>query len=369
MTRLRPIFRRNYATPIEENHKHDKLLMELLYSYPEKADGASPYEIMGFKNRDVTTATLKKRFHQLARIYHPDSTTLDGCALCKRRFFTINEEEREGTSCLTAEVKATRFKKILAAYTLLKNPLSRSNFDDFQVGWNDNSEIFHRSANPNYHSPYDSYYQNMHPQYQRWNNRTGTWEDHWQRTASYEFTGDKNWQEGGETFSEQMYNNRKNIFISVTLFIAVYAALQATHAYMVDEYMGEDYPQTYSSDEVHEKCKKDLIDAHANFGLGLTKEDRINRFLWFRDISMALGLRDWNEVIDQLKGRKLLMHDASSGGAKIVGYKNTQMDDKKRLIHERMDAITESKVMKAHPGTSVTSTQELDSMEARGNKE
>ncbi|VEU23635.1 DEKNAAC104962 [Brettanomyces naardenensis] len=292
---------------------------------------------MGFKGHwDCETAALKKRFHQLAKIYHPDSSAFDGACLAKKTFFNSNETESAHDGTLTNSLKAQRFKRILSAYSLLKNPLTKSNYDDYRVGWEDNSIGMHRSPNPNYHNPNSAFYRNM-GRTKTAHGNTGTWEDYWDTSgATYGFTGDSSWQAEGETFSEHFQNNRKNIFISVALFLAVYAALQATHLYMFDNYIGGGYGQTYSSEEIQDRSERDLVDARVNFGLGLTKEDRINRFLWFRQISMLLSLGDINAVKEHMLGMKLLIHDQETGRVRIREYEN------KKLMKHRQEKQPET---------------------------
>ncbi|QPG73071.1 hypothetical protein FOA43_000376 [Brettanomyces nanus] len=330
---------RYYATPVDgqpnEQQPHPSTdnpeLIELLHSYPVE-HGSSPYVVMGFKSeREFQLGSLKKRFHQLAKIYHPDSSAFDGCSLSKHKFFTTNGERKSEESKLTDPVKEKRFKRILSAYTLLRNPLMRSNYDNYQIGWEDNSQLLHRSPDPNFHSPNSAFYQHMHHQRYNSHGNTGTWEDYWDtRGATYGFQGDKTWQAEGETFYEQFYNNRKNIFISMTLFVAAYAALQATHLYLFEDYIGQNSSETFASEELQEKSEKDLADAHINFGLGLTKDDRINRFLWFRKISTLLSLGDLNEIMEHLRDQRLLIRDEETGRVRMREYHNEKLAKQRR---------------------------------------
>jgi len=326
---------RHYATPIDKDNNHNNIdndLLELLHSYPTYKN-ASPYEVMGFgSDRLMKTSTIKKRFHKLARIYHPDSTKMDGCSLCKRTFFTANEKQKSGTERLTQEIKTKRFKRIMIAYALLKSPLSRSNYDNYQVGWEDNSNTMHRSPNPNSYNPNSAYYNHMYQRYQQYgHSNTGTWEDHWNPyDRAHEFRDDNTtWEAGGKTFGEEFRKNRTSILISIVLFLATYGALQVTHMYLFDDLISEDYRQTYSSDEIEEACKRNLMNAHGNFGLRDTKEDRINRFLWFREISMLLRIGDFKQVMEYMKGKQMLKEDKKTGRILLVKYQNDELMNKK----------------------------------------
>lgn len=325
---------RCYAIPVGKESTNDNIdpeLLKLLHSYPMRRD-ASPYEVMGFgSDRTINTSTIKKRFHKLARIYHPDSTTMDGCSLCKRTFFTTNNGQKSGTDRLTQEIKTKRFKKIMVAYALLKNPLTRSNYDNYQVGWEDNSRTVDQS-NPNFHSPNKVYYDHMYERYRRYgHSRTGTWEDHWDPyDRAHEFRDDSTtWEAGGGTFGEQFRKNRTSILISIALFLSAYGALQAIHTYLFDDLIGEDYTQTYSSDEIDEECKANLVNAHVNFGFRDTKEDRINRFLWFREISMLLRIGDFRQVMNYMKRKDLLREDEKTGQVLLVKYNNNELMNQK----------------------------------------
>lgn len=317
---------RGYATPADADVR-DQELLDLLHSYPA-GKGASPYEYLGYKSpKHFDARKLKKRFHQLAKIYHPDSSSFDGISLKKQTFFLTNENG-EAAARLTQVVKSQRFKKILSAYTLLKNPMTRSNYDNYAVGWEDNSSGLHCSPNPNYHSPSSAFYNRTHTQQSHHHAYTGTWEDYWKDPYhdTYDFKGDHTWQAEGETFKENLYNNRKNITISVLLFVGVYAALQATHVYLYDDYMGSNAPQTYSSDEVHEKARKHLLAAHDNYGMGMSKDDRINRFLWFRRISMLLNLGEFSDVVEHLKHRQLVVRD-KDGAIHVKEFDRAQIKE------------------------------------------
>lgn len=266
--------------------EYDEELVKLIHAYPTKAK-ASPYDILNLNSHDnINKSMLKQRFFKLAKIYHPDSSSLDGHPLKKSRFQASDE-------VLTDEVKDERFKKVLAAYNLLRNPLSKRNYDQYHIGWDDN--LGHVRTNPNMYDPNNEAYEQFVRRSRSFNSRRA---EQAYETA-YGFPGDKSWQatENG-TFREEFQKNKRTILLSTLMFLTVYTALQMTHIYLYDDFIGGKYNESTSQSlRLHDKSQKDLMDAYSNFGLGDAKEDRINRFLWFRQLSLLLEMGDIHEII------------------------------------------------------------------------
>lgn len=304
---------RNYATigespnesnPDKTSQDIDPELVKLIHAYP-KSPKASPYDVLNLKSHgDLSKAQLKKQFFKLAKIYHPDSCNCDGHPLNKSMFSTNGD-------CLTNEVKEERFKMILAAYNLLRNPLSKRNYDQYHIGWNDSSNSYFKSNNPNMYDPSNMAYDDFMKRSRSYTaNKSGTWEDHYKHgyESAYGFSGDKYWQateSGG--FREEFEKNKKTFLLSTALFISVYFALQLSHLYLYDDFIGgKHHEAAVQLSNMHDKSEQDLFDAYTNYGLGDTKQDRINRFLWWRKLSMILEIGEINDILNYFKSKGVI---------------------------------------------------------------
>lgn len=316
-------YHRFYATISSEGH--DKELLKLLHSYPTRHN-PSPYEVLDISpDASLANGQLKRKFFGLAKIYHPDSVGAEGYPLTKSTFFDINSE----SSKLTKEIKDERFKKVLAAYNLLRNPISKRNYDQYHVGWEDGINL---KTNPNMYDPQKATYDEFVRRSRRANTsgftsyETGTWEDKYRagHGSAYGFANDGAWTaEPSGDFKEEFKKNRKTILLSTILFIGVYFAIQMTHLYLYDDFVGGKYNESlYASATMHEKSERDLFDAYTNYGFGESKDDRINRFLWWRKFTTLLSLGDVTEILDHLHARGAINHNED--GHRLKAYDNVE---------------------------------------------
>ncbi|GMG49409.1 unnamed protein product [Ambrosiozyma monospora] len=255
----------------------DPELLELLRTYPTTEESwMTPYNVLGFKNQDdFERCKLKNRFYKLAKLYHPDSRAYIGSQLHsqttgyhqvnqKFQLFNIfnnkpnrvpsgdaNENgngNQNSKNVLTEKIKEERFKKVLAAYTLLKHPRTKTNYDKYGIGWQDNSSSVLRtpeSANGNQtQSSYSSYSTTQR--------ETGTWEDYYKPKyeRTYGFNGDDNWKtvkkdgndDGNEpSLYEQLDANRSSVLMALGMTGLVYVALQIAHRTLYDDSSADSY--------------------------------------------------------------------------------------------------------------------------------
>ncbi|KAG7830389.1 hypothetical protein KL942_001385 [Ogataea angusta] len=242
--------RRGYST--------DANVGRLLKLYPTFKN-ATPYDVLGLKQSNVKQEELKRRFYELAKVYHPDSAH----------------------DALENKEKEHRFKRILAAYALLKNPQTRQNYDNYGIGWEDNSSSLYRPKT----APQAGHYRPS---------TYGTWEDRWhgQQDFGFGYYTDNTWRDMGPNASnmETFRQNRRTIFLTLLLATGIYTALQFAHIIFYDDYIGGTYRESLVKRiQMTERSRKDLIDARENYGFGDSKEERIQRFLWFRHLSWLLG--------------------------------------------------------------------------------
>jgi curved DNA-binding protein CbpA len=311
----------------------DTKILDIIHSYPE-SKLATPYEILNISNsnkKSIKPKELKQIFFKLAKIYHPDSSHAHGYPLRKDKFFCSNNlENLKPNELLNSSIKDERFKKILAAYNLLKNPITKSNYDNYNIGWLDCTNL---RTNPNMYNPSSNEYKNNFngsnsgPFYRSnfTSYETGTWEDRYKYgyDRAYGFYNDNNWSSSKTgDFKEEFMKNKKTIFLSLILTISVYGALQLSHLYLYDDLIGENYNTSLSSSnvDIHEKSEDDLFHAYTNYGLGDSKQDRINRFLWWRKLSMTFSLADIKEVLDNFYKRGVIDPSSNEDSTKLKQF-------------------------------------------------
>lgn len=321
--------KRFYATAADDTNTNkdspkkdlDPKILKLLHSYPKSAN-ASPYEVLNISSSDkhkIEAKKLKKIFFKLAKIYHPDSSHAHGYPISST-FYTPN------AVILNQEIKDERFKKILSAYNLLKNPITKANYDKYNIGWNDSTNL---RTNPNMYNPSSPQYRNNFNGGQFYKSNftsyeTGTWEDRYRygHETAYGFYNDKNWSSSKTgDLREEFTKNKKTIFLSILLTFSIYGALQLSHIYLFDDPIGATYNTSTSAEHVgvHERSENDLFHAYTNYGLGDTKQDRINRFLWWRKLTMAFSLADIKEVLENFHKRGII-DGTTEDQSKLIQY-------------------------------------------------
>lgn len=219
--------------------QHDSLLR----SWPQ-SQSPTPYEILSI-SQPCNPSMLKSHFYKLAKIYHPDSSA-------------FGEEQ------LSGKLKNERFKQILAAYNLLKDPVKRNNYDTFKAGWNDNRKTQYTRSYGN--NAFDKQnFQDHHYYY------AGTWEDFERMKKGQNFTT-----------AQQFEKNKHQILYAVVAFGVVTALLELSFA------LGTSDEQITLQSNLHEKCRQDLQSSYDNHGFDLGKISRINRFLLFRQFEQLI---------------------------------------------------------------------------------
>ncbi|KAF2760854.1 hypothetical protein EJ05DRAFT_244013 [Pseudovirgaria hyperparasitica] len=154
--------RRTYAQVHSKPH-------EDLYSWPVPEPPhrtPTPYQILHHKPSDRYSKTP---FYQLVKLYHPDLAKADS-----------------RIRALPPHILAERYRLIIAAHTILSDPVRRSAYDRFGAGWSASSTLGSSSSTTgksSWYYPYDSHMDSSYKaQRERW--RPGespmgnaTWED------------------------------------------------------------------------------------------------------------------------------------------------------------------------------------------------
>ncbi|GME94055.1 unnamed protein product [Ambrosiozyma monospora] len=167
---------------------------------------------------------------------------------------------------------------------------------------------------------------------------TGTWEDY-NKTRyehAYGFTGDRTWAhvDPNSSMYEQYQKNRTNILISLFLTTAVYTALQFAHIILYDDYIGGSHAAYLAqAQDHHDKTERDLADAYSNFNMGDTKDERINRFLWFRFLGQLLRAGDFNEMKKYLYKEKIIKDkEDSTGHSQLQKFDLSKLDEPEPVV-------------------------------------
>ncbi|KAK3105469.1 J domain-containing protein 1, partial [Teratosphaeriaceae sp. CCFEE 6253] len=176
-------------------------------------------------------AYTKAHFYQLVKLYHPDLTS---------------------SSSVAHQLKMERYRLIVAAHTILSDPVKRSAYDRFGAGWNGKAEVdaqgnaAHPGPGPFSHS-WQGQGQANDP---IWNN--ATWED-WERF--YAWRARKNGDEKGvadDYPQAPLYMRNSYFVVAIVIFAffggsANYNRAQDAGSYFVEQ-----------RDLVHDQASKEL---------------------------------------------------------------------------------------------------------------
>jgi len=229
----------------------------------------TPYQIFDLKQGQQYS---KIRFYELVKLYHPDRHSGQG-----------------GDQAHSLQVE--RYRLIVAAHTILSDPVKRSAYDRFGSGWNGKAEVqgyepsgegssadrpgpFSHSWNQNNNDPI-------------WQN--ATWED-WERWHD---------RQAGHVPREPVF--MKNGYFVVC--VSVIAAIAGTWNYGRAQDAGAQYIE--QRDLVHDRATKDLRRVRQEKAAINSRQDRIEFFLRQREATMgasAFGV----EAIREERANRLL---------------------------------------------------------------
>ncbi|VVT56958.1 uncharacterized protein SAPINGB_P005445 [Magnusiomyces paraingens] len=210
----------------------------------------TPYEIFHIsQGTKIDKKFIKKTFHKFAKIYHPDATLAsDGLH-----------------DSLTPELKEDRFKKIVAAYDILKDDAKRRDFDLFNKGWEDSPRSRSKNVYGRDFSRATRYKTNI------------TYED--DSWAAFHNDYRQHMQQQDPAYQKSQWEAHKKMVLYLLIGSLAVGAIQfsflmnhATNAVEVRK-------------ETSRKTFHDLSLALTNYGFGFSKEERINRFLAHRETS------------------------------------------------------------------------------------
>ncbi len=244
----------SYETP-PNNKEHNDIQWPDL---PTSTTFPTPYQI--FQQRKGTPY-CKQRFYELVKLYHPD------------------RPHPAGAYRLSHATRLERYRLIVAANTILSDPLKRSAYDRYGAGWNGSPEIgsgFSRPGHPWGHSAGTGWASYTGPDSPAHN---ATWED-WERWYQREATNST----GKPPPQEPLYFSNTAFVSLIVLFAALGSFGQVTRV--------GDYSRTFIEqiESVHDECSKDLMKRRrSDYGADRTgtgnrnRDERIQTFLKMRD--------------------------------------------------------------------------------------
>ncbi|AGO12922.1 AaceriADL327Wp [[Ashbya] aceris (nom. inval.)] len=218
----------------------------------------TPYEVLGLvKAASVDARQLKKRYHELAKLYHPDTA---GAESAHER---LEEHER-----------LRRFKLVNEAYALLSDGPRRRMYDQYATGW------AHGPARAEPAMTHGAY----HERYAYYN--AGTWED-----------------------MQDLNSDRQQVQFSAW-GIAAWAVCMLA-GFQIVAFLIRLEERYSKSAYTQEEADYALALAHLNYGLDQDRVSRVRRFLWFRSWGLYRTKDELDKeartneaLVNQLEGEK-----------------------------------------------------------------
>ncbi|CAH02298.1 Jid1p [Kluyveromyces lactis] len=215
-------------------------------NWPKDNQPKSPYSLFELTESNFTKALLKKRFHELARLYHPDHSS--NRTILKRNNSTELTSSNIHDNVLSTSDKSDRFKIIKEAYELLKDPGRKHQYDMLGLGWVYGPKPIPTASGMPRYERHEKFY------------NAGTWED----------------------YSNIRRNDKEEVgpLSMLIWFFGIFAIVELTSLLSrLEESINK-------RDFAHDETEKHLTLAYINYGLDEDKWSRLRRFLWFRTYSL-----------------------------------------------------------------------------------
>ncbi|SCU82716.1 LANO_0B07294g1_1 [Lachancea nothofagi CBS 11611] len=251
-------------------------------SWP-KGSNPSPYDVFGFPQGQVETKALKKKYHAMAKLYHPDIAS--GVTILKygstgtpHHTYQIDE-----SAILSTQDKLSRFQVMSEAYELLSDSRKKSTYDRFRTGWTYAPSTVRNAAYSSAAATAHGYHNNHN--YEYWN--AGTWED----VNKMHYTDP---------------DKKLSFWVVMAWMCGLLVCVQCTALLTrIEESLTKGH-------FTHDETEKDLVLAYVNYGLDTDKWSRLRRFLWFRTYGMYRSKTDLDreaqkneKIVQELKGKEM----------------------------------------------------------------
>lgn len=267
--------RRSYATIAEDDGGERHHFEHVQYTWPKPPKGQqhpTPYQILDMKDDAIYS---KARYYELVKLYHPDMTSVK-------------------SGDIPQQVKIERYRLIVAAHTILSDPMKRSAYDRFGAGWNGKAELggrktWHNGPPPgpfsrSWNDPSDPIWQNA------------TWED-WERF--YEWRARKNGTTVHRERPSPLYMNNSLFVLLVAVLALMGSTANSFRAHDAGAYFVE------QRDLIHDRAAKDLRRVRQDAAQSGSRQDRVEWFLRNREATLGLAGSDV-EALRQEKADRLL---------------------------------------------------------------
>lgn len=262
---------RKYATiadnPTRDDHGQRSTVCE--HVWPKAASGhtcPTPYQIFGLKQGQQYS---KIRFYELVKIYHPDR----------------NSEE------YSHSIRVERYRLIVAAHTILSDPVKRSAYDRFGSGWEGKAEVQgidqETTGTPGTRPGPFSHSWNQSNDDPIWQN--ATWED-WERWHD---------RQAGNAPREPVFMKNGYFVVCVSVLAAIgitwnYGRAQDASTFLVEQ-----------RDLVHDRAAKDLRRVRQEKARMDSRQDRIEFFLRQREATIGTGAFGVDAIREERASRLL----------------------------------------------------------------
>lgn len=248
---------RSFATHAGDGESH------IFDSKWPKDTTPTPYSVFGFTEKTaVDRKQLKKRYHELVKLYHPDIS--DNIKITK----TPKAED-----VMSQTEKLMRFKIVTNAYEILRDESKKRLYDHTLSGWSYGPQGA-RATTRGYQ------YANTHG---------------YKSNASYAYYNAGTWEDLHNLNHERPKFDPWTAFIWICGLIICFEGT-ALLSRVEDSIVGNHFTQ--------EQTENDLVQSRVNYGLETDKFTRLRRFLWFR----AFGLYRSKEELDReaIKNERLV---------------------------------------------------------------
>ncbi|KAF2211920.1 hypothetical protein CERZMDRAFT_106229 [Cercospora zeae-maydis SCOH1-5] len=247
------------------------------HKWPEAPKGQrhpTPYQIFDMKHDAKYSKTA---YYKLVKLYHPD--------------LQVNSVgSTRGNLEVSNASKMERYRLIVAAHTILSDPVKRSAYDRFGAGWNGKAEVGDRTtwAQPSPFHPAGPFSQSWHdPSDPVWQN--ATWED-WERYHDNK----------AYPMKKAPVYMKNSYFLAVVVALAIMgSSLNLQRAQDNGTYIVE------ARDMVHDQASKNLRQVRKEMQGLSNRQDRIDFFMRQREASMGGSVGDHQALRDERASRLL----------------------------------------------------------------
>lgn len=247
------------------------------HKWPDAPKGQkhpTPYQIFDMKH---DAKYSKAGYYKLVKLYHPDLQV-------------HSVGSTRGNNEVSNAAKMERYRLIVAAHTILSDPVKRSAYDRFGAGWNGKAEVGNRDtwAQPSPFHPAGPFSQSWHdPSDPVWQN--ATWED-WERYHD---------NKANPTKKAPVYM-KNSYFLAVVIALAIMgSSLNVQRAQENGNYIVE------SRDLVHDRASKNLRQVRKEVKGLSNRQDRIDFFMRQREAAMGGTISEHQALRDERASRLL----------------------------------------------------------------